>query len=149
MESVLLAFGEDPEASHYAHQWYRVYVLSLPFYVLYMVTWKFLSAQNVMLPLVLASVVSCAVVLPLALDLLTRWLGFVGSAVAIVLFQFSQACVAVGYVAARRPHRPGTWPGLAGAVWRDVFHWEPFKVYFFLGLGGIIAASEWIYWETL
>jgi Na+-driven multidrug efflux pump len=149
MEKLLVWFGEDPVASRYAHRWYCLYILSLPFYVIYMVTWKFLSAQHVMLPLLLASVVSCAVVLPIALEFMTTWFGFLGTAVAIVLFQASQATIAIGYVVLRHPHRPGTWPGWNMSVWRDVFHWEPFKNYFYLGLGGIIAASEWIYWETL
>jgi multidrug resistance protein, MATE family len=150
MENLLVWFGEDPVASRYAHRWYCLYILSLPFYVLYMVTWKFLSAQHVMLPLLLASVVSCAVVLPVALEVMTMWLGFLGTAVAIVLFQASQATIAIGYVVLRHPHKPGTWPGgCSVSVWKEVFHWEPFKNYFYLGLGGIIAASEWIYWETL
>jgi Na+-driven multidrug efflux pump len=142
MESLLVGLGEDPAASRYAHQWYRVYIWSLPFYVLYVVTWKFLSAQNVMLPLVLASAVSCAVVLPVALELLAGYLGFVGSALAIVVFQASQAGIALGYVALRRPQHPGTWPGIFDpSVWRDVLHWEPFRVFFYLGLGGIVVRS--------
>jgi MATE family multidrug resistance protein len=143
MELLLVGFGEDPDASRYAHEWYCMYIWSLPFYVLYVVTWKFLSAQNVMLPLVLASATSCAVVLPVALELLTSWMGFVGSAAAIVVFQASQAGISLGYVALRKPHRPGTWPGfLDGSVWRDVFRWEPFRVFFYLGMGGIVVRLE-------
>lgn len=149
MERGLIWFGEDVQASYYAYHWYRIYALSLPFYVLYMVTWKFLSAQGVMGPLLIASTVSCFGVLPLALQFLTRWLGFPGSAAALLLFQMSQTSIAMGLVLWQRPYRPETWPGLHADVWREVLHWKAFKYFFYLGMGGMMASSEWIYWETL
>ncbi|GKY98857.1 hypothetical protein MPSEU_000841700 [Mayamaea pseudoterrestris] len=147
MQSTLIAIGEDPVVTVHAWRWYVVYVLSLPFYALYMVTWKFLAAQHVMLPLVVSGVVSCVVVLPLALKYATEWFGFLGSAVAICVFQMAQALLTLLYVHLFQPHHVDTWPTLA--AWREALHWESLSAYVSLGVGGMVATSEWIYWEIV
>lgn len=81
MDRLLVAVGEDPEVADLAWHWYQIYALSLPFYALYNVTWKFLSAQNVMMPLTVCVLLSCGMVLPLALTTLGSWLGYWGTAV--------------------------------------------------------------------
>lgn len=86
MDDLLVAMGEDPEASRHAADWYRVYAIALPFFALYMAIWKFLSAQNVMMPLVVASVFSTGIVLPLAMHVLVYRMGFIGSAVAFATY---------------------------------------------------------------
>lgn len=45
MTDVLTALGEDPLAASYATQWYRTFLVALPFYGLYMALWKFLSVS--------------------------------------------------------------------------------------------------------
>jgi MATE family multidrug resistance protein len=147
MEHMLVAFGQDPTVSQYAWQWYTVYVASLPFYSFYMVAWKFLSAQNVMTPLLWACGISCFIVLPIALKIGTRLFGFLGSAVGVLCFQISQATIVFLFLKKFQPHSKETWPGLH--AWREALHWHPLKNYFLLGFGGIVATSEWIYWETL
>ena len=81
MEHGLLWVGMDPDVAHAAWRWYQIYVLALPFYALYNVTWKFLSAQNVMTPLTVCVLVSCGIVLPLALSTLGALWGYWGTAV--------------------------------------------------------------------
>jgi MATE family multidrug resistance protein len=144
---IMVYVGEDVEAATVAHQWYQIYACGLPFYALYMVAWKFLSAQEIMYPLVLVCIVCCAIVLPLSLEFFTKWWGFLGSAWAIFAYQFSEAVLLIGYLYWKRPHTPGTWPGLQ--QWRGALQWEPFQRYFYLGIGGMLASSEWIYWEFL
>ena len=85
MEQGLVWVGMDPEVAYAAWRWYRIYVLALPFYALYNVTWKFLSAQNVMTPLTVCVLVSCGIVLPVALSTLGAWFGYWGTAVGTVL----------------------------------------------------------------
>jgi MATE family multidrug resistance protein len=145
-QQIMIFVGEDYEVAREAHAWYRVYACALPFYALYMVTWKFLSAQEIMRPLVLVCLVCCGVVLPIALEACTRFLGFIGSALAIVSYQFSQCILLLLYLRWKRPHTPGTW---AGFLWSDALQCIPFKRYCYLGLGGMLASSEWIYWEVL
>jgi multidrug resistance protein, MATE family len=114
---------------------------------LYMVTWKFLAAQNVMMPLVIVGVFCCAVILPVSLDYSIQWFGFLGSAVAIGIFQAAQALLTLLYIRIFQPHHAETWPSLA--AWREALQWEPLCTYFSLGMGGMVATSEWIYWEII
>ena len=147
MQDILLWLHQDVEASLYASQWYLVFIAFVPFYALYMVTWKFLSAQHVMMPLLIGTGVSVTLVLPLAMQYCTRWMGFLGSALALVLFNMAQAFVTLGDLYIFQRHIPETWPGLS--AWREALQWEPLLAYFSLGMGGIVAMSEWIYWEAM
>jgi MATE family multidrug resistance protein len=147
MKDILVWVGQDQVTSALAAEWYRVYMLGLPFYALYNVTWKFLSAQEIMAPLVFVLIGTCGIVLPLALDRLVPWLGFIGSAYAILIYQASQAGLLLLYLIYKRPHNAMTWPGLQ--CWREALAWKQFTAYMRLGTGGMLAASEWWYWEVL
>lgn len=147
MEAILIYVGEEAEASRLATQWYRVYTLAIPFYALYTVTWKFLSSQEIMMPLVVSTLLSIFVILPAALHLLVPMMGLSGSALAVVIFQVAQAGLVLLYLAWKKPHHPETWPGLS--CWREALAWKPFVNYAKLGAGGILASSEWAWWELL
>jgi Na+-driven multidrug efflux pump len=113
-------------------------------------TTKFLSAQNIMKPLVVVFVVSTAVVLPLCLQYLTAWFGFLGSAMAVVAFQGSQALLLLLYLWVFHLHKPTTWPSqFVYRHWKDALQWKAFCRYMKLGVGGMLMSCEWIYWETL
>ena len=146
MEKILLAFGQDPELSFLASQWYQIYVMALPFYALYTTVWKFLSAQEIMVPLVVVLLLTLFM-LPGLLKILLPLFGFAGSALAILIYQLSQVVLLLGYLWWHKPHQEGTWPGLG--AWKVALQWQPFKSYLSLGMGGILSASEWIYWEVL
>jgi len=146
MDQLLVLVGQDPVPSALASKWYTIYVMSLPFYVVYMVTWKFLSAQEIMTPLVLI-LVATLLMLPLLLDIFVPAFGFLGSAVAILMYLVNQSVLLVAYLWWRKPHRPESWPGIG--AWREALACKPMKIYISLGLGGILSASEWIYWEML
>jgi MATE family multidrug resistance protein len=148
MRPLMIWVGEDPNASTIAWHWYQIYSLSLPFNALYNVTWKFLSAQNVMIPLVASVSVSCAVVLPLTLHYFPHWFGFLGTAWCIVTFQVFESLFLLFLLWWKQPHNiAATWPGLS--AWQEALQWKPFRAYMTLGLGGMLACSEWIYWEAL
>lgn len=148
IEEILISLGQDEDASKHASDWYRIFVWSFPFNIVYVATWKFLSAQHVMKPMMIASVISCGVVLPIALDLLIDAFGFLGSALAYVAFQAFQAFFLITYLWWWKPYAEGTWPGLQ--CWREaIFRYEPMSEYIHLGLGGMLAQSEWIFWEAL
>lgn len=139
MKDILVWVGEDEVTSALAARWYKIYMFGLPFYALYNVTWKFLSAQEIMAPLLVVLVATCGIVLPLALDRLVPWLGFIGSAIAILIYQASQAGLLLLYLSYKQPHNPMTWPGLH--LWREALAPKPFLAFLRLGAGGMVAAS--------
>lgn len=147
MKNILIWVGEDEVTSALAAQWYRIYMCGLPFYAFYNVTWKFLSAQEIMTPLIVVLIATCGIVLPVALDRLVPLLGFIGSAFAILIYQASQAGFLLLYLIYWQPHNRMTWPGLK--FWREALAWHQFALFFKLGAGGMLASSEWLYWETL
>ncbi|KAG7343937.1 MATE efflux family protein [Nitzschia inconspicua] len=149
LEDGLIALGQDPEAAYHAQQWYRIFVVSLPFNIVSNVMWKFLSAQHVMRPMILVSCLCTFVILPLGLDFFIGLVGFLGSAVAYVLFQVSQAVLLMGYLIWKQPHDDRTWSSLDLETLRQALHWKDMKQFLHLGVGGILVQSEWIFWEAL
>lgn len=145
----LMALGQDPDAAHHAQQWYRIFVFSLPFAIVSNAVWKFLSAQHVMRPMILVSCLSTFVILPLCLEILIEVFGFLGSAMAYVIFQASQMCLLLGYLIWKQPYDDRTWSGLHGETLREALQWKGMKEFMHLGLGGILVQSEWIFWEAL
>jgi multidrug resistance protein, MATE family len=160
--NIMVVVGEDAQVARVAHQWYRVYCVAYPFYALYKVTVKFLSAQHVMKPLIWNSVLCCGIVLPLVLTIDTHLFGFMGTAIAVDMYLMAQAVLLLCLVKwnnHRPPEKssssssvslvatPSCWPGLSWELLRDAMQWEPFRLYFTLGVGGMLATSEWIYWE--
>jgi multidrug resistance protein, MATE family len=145
----LIAMGQDPEAAQHAQQWYRIFVFSLPFAIVSNAMWKFLSAQHVMRPMILVSCLCTFVILPLSLEFFIDVFGFLGSAVAYVLFQASQAFLLMAYLIWKQPHDNRTWSGLDMETWRLALQWRAMKEFLNLGLGGILVQSEWIFWEAL
>jgi len=147
LEDWLVAAGQDAEAAYHAAQWYSIFVWAVPFYIVFDATWKFLSSQNVMRPLIYVSLFCCVVILPLALEFFTEHYGFRGSAMAYVFFQMSQCNLLLLYLWVFRPHQEETWPGLS--CWREALRAKPMMDYLHLGVGGMLSQSEWIYWEAL
>ena len=169
---ILIHLGQSVQASQYAQQFLGVQSLCFPFYCLFMILWKFLSAQHVLRPLVISSLLSMLVVLPLSLQLLCWWLGFLGAAVAITLYYaFQSLCILTLVMYTQRQGRrrrrqglpsssssdhdwstsgeyhPETWPGLS--AWRDALDWKPVRTYVSLGFGAMLAYLWWVYWEGL
>jgi len=147
IDRILLLFGEDPQPSKYTKEWYGIYVWSLPFNALFTVIWKFLSSQEIMLPLVLSSLFACTLVLPLCLQLLMPTMGFKGSALSLVIYSIAQVVFLLMYLRWKRPHHPESWSGLA--KWFEAMEWNQIKNYIRLGLGGVLSSSEWWYWEVV
>jgi len=181
--------GIDASAARYASAWYSTYAYGLPFYSLSTALWKYLGAQNVARPLVVATLWNCAATLPVAMYLLCPIPaaataetktdgdeddedgdddGFIGTARCVVLYQISQAAMVFGYcqytastAAPTTTTIPTkmttqellqrTWPDLSDArTWREAAcRRKPLVLYLRLATGGILATSEWVYWEAL
>jgi multidrug resistance protein, MATE family len=149
LEEILIALGQDPEAARYAQQWYRIFVFSLPFAIVSNVMWKFLSAQHVMRPMILVSCFCTFLVLPLGLEFFINVFGFLGSAVAYVVFQGAQTSLLIGHLIWKQPHDDRTWSGLNIETLRQALQWTHMKEFLYLGVGGILVQSEWIFYEVL
>lgn len=149
LEPLMIALGQDAEASFHASQWYRVFIWSLPFAVLFNCLWKFLTAQHIMKPLILVSLSCTCLFLPLSLQFFIESMGFLGSAVAYVSFQAFQALALLAYVYFQQPHEAETWPGLSIDTVVNALEWRRMKVFLNLGVGGIVAQCEWIFWEAV
>jgi len=149
LESIMIALGQDEEASMYAGQWYKVFAFTLPFSILFNCLWKFLTAQHIMKPLILVSLLCTCVILPLSLQICINAMGFLGSAVGYVIFQVSQALSLLFYVYWKQPHDPRTWSGLSLKIVASALEWDQMKEFIHLGMGGIVAQCEWIFWEAL
>eukprot|EP00980_Cylindrotheca_fusiformis_P017009 scaffold5194_cov118-Cylindrotheca_fusiformis.AAC.3 len=148
LKDMLVALGQDQVAASHALDWYRIFVWSLPFCVAYNTIWKFLSSQHIMKPMIIVSMISCAIVLPCGLELWTEQYGFLGSAVAYVNFQAFQAVSLIMYLYWKKPHVKGTWPSIE-CVRQEVLQYQPMMDYISLGMGGIFAQSEWVFWEAV
>lgn len=151
IQSILEWLHEDAASSHLATRWYQIYCLiSLPFYIFYGVVWKFLSAQEIVMPLVYVSLLGWVLVLPISLRVLMPIMGFVGSAWAMLIYQVAQSILLVAYLSWKRPHTWGTWVGLFHReVWREVLRIGPMLSFVKLALGGVLATSEWWFWEVI
>ena len=136
MTDILVWFGEDVQASQHATAWYRIFCHAMPTHGIGMAIWKFLSAQNVMMPLVVSSVVSIGVVLPVSMHLLVQHFGFYGSAMAYALCQISQVACLLLILCIFKPHCRACWPGFSTSL-------EPSPL-----LGAVCTVfASWIRWH--
>ncbi|KAL3930026.1 MAG: hypothetical protein SGBAC_011948 [Bacillariaceae sp.] len=144
---MLIYLGQDEEAVELGVAWYRIFVWSFPFCLVYNVIWKFLSAQNIMRPMIVVSLLCFGIILPCGLELMTEYHGFLGSAWAYVIYQAIQAISLLAYIAWTHPHIHGTWPGMS--CWREaILAYTPMVEFMRLGMGGMLAQCEWVFWEA-
>lgn len=143
MDRLLVALHQNPLTSALATRYYRILMLGLPFYILYAMQWKFLAAQEIMKPLLIVTVVTCAL-MPLFLQWCVTSFGFVGAPLSLVLYLAAQALLVLLYLVVLQPHHAATWPGLKI---REALEWKSVKPYLVLAAGGLLAACEWWFWE--
>jgi len=144
---ILSYLGQDETSIELAFEWYKIFLVSLPFTLIYTIAWKFLAAQEIMIPLVVVSAVSSFLILPMILDKLLSNMGFIGSSFANVIYQIVMAFTLMVYLMIAKPYYENTWPGLG--AWREALSWEPFWTYLRLGLGGLLPIAEWWFWECI
>lgn len=128
MKPMLLWIGEDNESVNHACAWFNIYAFAIPFYALYQVTTKFLSAQNQMQPLVVCCLLSTCIVLPISLYTLGTMYGYIGTAIAIVTYQVFQSVSLICYIWIFQPHDPSTWSGLYDGI-QNAILLKPFLSY--------------------
>lgn len=149
MDWVFETLGQDPVASELASKWIRVYLLGVPAMLFFRVAQSFLNAQHVVMPLVVASLISCFLLHPILLKLIVPAYGFVGSGLAVTITQTFMAILVFSYILIRPEHHPETWPaGLSLKFLKDSLKPKPVMQFLQLSLGGVLSLSEWWFWET-
>ncbi|HSH01113.1 MAG TPA: MATE family efflux transporter, partial [Anaerolineae bacterium] len=143
---LLVALGQDGQASALAWEFYIIYCWSIPFYAVWCVAWKFLSAQAVLWPLVVVTLGAVGFVLPLALQVLGAAYGLPGTAAALVVFFASQAVAIGAWMYFGRPYQPST---IDHYTWTEILCQPSYQQFLKLGVGGMLASLEWIYWEAV
>ena len=128
MKPLLLWFGQDSVSVSLAYEWFRVYTMALPFYALYQITMKFLSAQNQMQPLLLCCSLSICIILPILLIVLGSMFGFIGTAISLVLYHVFNSVSLIVYLYCFQAHDPLTWPGLRDCF-QNAIQLKPFISY--------------------
>lgn len=127
MDAIMDWLGVDSTVSEHAWRWYQVYQWTMPFYIIFQAAWKFLSAQQVMLPCVISVVLSSTVVAPVALCVWSKICGYLGTAMAIVSYQVAATVFLLGYIWIWKPHTEASWPGFK--AWRESFEWEKMTLF--------------------
>ena len=160
LERILLWVGEPAIPAMLATEYYQIFLWSVPFFILYMMQWKFLICQELVRPVVTVVLISCVIVLPLSLSWLIGKEGFAGAPMALNIVTIAEAVLLLLYLIVVRPHRPETWQKLWSSssstgytrilsVWSDALSWDAVLLYVKLGTGGILSKTEWWFWEIL
>jgi multidrug resistance protein, MATE family len=149
MDWIFAKLGQDPTVSALAVLWLRIYVLGIPFVLLLRVLQYFLSCQHVVWPMAYGCAFGCFIVHPFLLRTLIRHLGFLGSALAIVLTQVLQVVGILLYLWWRPEYNHETWKGLSLYAIREALRLKPMMSFLKLGLAGILSMSEWWFWEVM
>jgi len=141
---------EEEEVVDFAVSFIQIWSISLPFYIWYNLTWKFLSAQEVVYPLVFSGLLSALIILPSCLLVIAPVLNFDAIPVSYLVFQIAEIFILMLFLKSE-PYIPETWPqeiSFAEKL-KSALHVQPLLDFFHLALGGILATTEWWFWEVL
>lgn len=146
MEWVFDQLGQDPEASHLASDWIRIYLIGVPAMLLFRLVQSFLNAQDKVWPLVYSSMAACFLVHPLLLRLCVTRLDFMGSSLAISMTQYVMILFLLVYLWFRPVHHKDSWPGWSQEFFLQSVSPRPMMAFLSLSLGGVLSLSEWWFW---
>ena len=145
-ELVLLALGQSADASQLAARFLRGLLPVLPIQTSFEVGRRFLYAQDVSWPPLVAALVG--VLCHIAWHApCVHYLGFHGAAVSLLLTYSTTLLTLVAIVIRWRPFHPATLPHrpCAARFWRDRREWGSFLM---LSLASLVNLSEWVFWEV-
>ena len=143
-EPLLFWLGEPDESARLATTFVQALAAALPLASVYEANRRFLYAQDVTRPPLYAALLALALH-PLWQELLVRRVGFAGGPLALLVTQATMTFGLLGFCAVRRPHAPGTWPGLRPLqLLRDT---RAARRFVGLALAALLVLSEWLFWE--
>ena len=142
--------GQDPDVASLAASWLNIYVVGVPFVLLFRVLQRFLSCQHVVWPLVYGAVVGCIFIQPFLMKWLVGSKGLLGSAIAIVLTQIIQSAFVMAYLKLRPVHKAETWQNHCNLeTLRESLQCRPVLEFMRLSTGGVLSMTEWWFWEAV
>lgn len=145
-EDLLVFFGQDAHVSYLATWWIRHFLIAIPFMLLTNVIQRFLTSQEVVMPLFYCGIITCFVVHPINLRIFVHSLGFIGSVVSMILSQMVQAMLLLLYIKWKHPYKIGT---SSEYTFSKALNLTSIKYFLQLGFGGILSLSEWWFWEAI
>ena len=149
LDNTFQFLGQDPEASHLASQWIRLYLVGVPAMLVFRVVQSFLNAQQKVWPMVLASVIAAYVANPLFLKVFVPKMELDGSAIAISCTQWIMlGALALVMRFQKEAFHSETWPGISRRTLTKAIKRVPLIEFLMLSLGGVLSLSEWWFWET-
>lgn len=148
-DEIFDGLGQDVDAGYLASEWIKVYIWSVPPVLLFRVTQRYLACQNIVIPCAFGAVIGCFVVHPFVLKWAIQKYGFLGSSWAIVITQFVQFLLCIGFVVVTGSYEKMTWPGLSPSIMLEALDVRELLSYAKLSIGGIFALSEWWFWECI
>jgi len=143
---LLKYIGQPTEASNLASDYLKIYLFAAPAYLGYESLRRFLVVQNVVNLFIWIGASTALVIHPLCLWILVPQLGFIGAPLAHAVSSWLQLAIAGSWVVYLSPHQPETWGGIQ---WKEALSWDCVQVYLKLGIPGIMAMSEWWFWEIV
>lgn len=143
-ERLLMALGQPANAARLATTFVHALIPALPISAIFEASRKFLYAQDVSRPPLYAALFAL-VLHPLWLELLCRAFGFVGGPLALLVTHSTMCVGLISLCAWRKPHKPGTWPGIR--LRRLVSDRRACIRFLTLSLAALGSLSEWIFWE--
>jgi MatE len=139
MTPILIGLGQSIEAAEKATEWFRISAFCLPAVIFIQIIWKFLSAQNILGPMVVTSIFCAVLLTPLMINVFGSSFGYLGTSVSKLFVIICQALILPLYLHYRKPHHPETWTGFNIQNLKLALDREKFIRYFSLCLGGILA----------
>ena len=149
LRHVLVALGQDEQASELAQTWIRVYFVGALPNLGFRVLMRFLLAQQKPWPLVVTCGFPALVLHPF---LIANWvpsMGLVGSAWSIVAVQWTALISLLVYLHFHPAFVPETWPGLSMTLLQKSLQTRPTWQFFRLAVGGILSMNEWWFFEIM
>ena len=143
--------GLDKGATEFAVEFTRIWLPTLPFYVAFVVIWKFLSAQEIIYPIVYSGILSSFVILPLCVKYFAFAFGFDGVILAYDVFMINEALTALIIIWYFKAYVPLTWSTTESITNKFERAIDRKQLYSFckLALGGVVATTEWWFWEVI
>ncbi len=149
VKPIFTLLGQDAHVASLSDEWIHIYIWSVPFILCYRVIQRFLASQSIVIPCLVGAAISSLIVHPLCIKFWISKYQFVGSAMSIVVTQSIQLIITVLYIKYTKSYVQGTWKGINWRIIQKVFDRKGLLTYASLSFGGIIALTEWWYWECI
>ena len=143
--------GLNEGATEYAVSFARIWLPTLPFYIAFVLIWKFLSAQETIYPLVYAGIIASFIILPSCIQIFGSAMGFDGVILAYDVFQVTEVLMALFFIYQFQAFVPATWSSVEPLSEKFKRALDKKRLLYFckLALGGVVATTEWWFWEVL